>query len=275
MLQSAAQCVYNIRVPDLSMQSALFRIWLKDEYVQRSGVPLAAGTQVSRIANCSTVEQIEGDLDAHYEKDALAGLLAKLTYSEDDLKQGRPPLHGIPIDGNFVNGTGTYRSAINLYRKFRHAQEAERTIERRMLEPAPSLDESVGTLLTKTEREALAKSRIGQGRFRSHVMELWDYQCAVSGATILLTASHMKPWRSSTNSERLDGWNGLALSPAYDAAFDAGLITFDKAGRLIMSRRLGNLDAAILGFATAARIEGLQPRHVPYLDYHRRHCLRD
>jgi hypothetical protein len=95
--------------------------------------------------------------------------------------------------------------------------------------------EADGTLLP-TEREALAKARIGQGRFRLALLRRW-HGCAVTGCTIeaLLTASHVKPWRDSTNIERLDPENGLLLVPTLDRLFDRGLITFAMDGSMVPS----------------------------------------
>jgi hypothetical protein len=83
-------------------------------------------------------------------------------------------------------------------------------------------------------------SRVGQGRFREDAMGLWGGRCAVTGLDIppLQDASHIKPWRDSDYRERLDPYNGLLPSPAYDAAYDAGLITLAQGGQLIISARL-------------------------------------
>jgi putative restriction endonuclease len=50
-----------------------------------------------------------------------------------------------------------------------------------------------------------------------------------------LPASHCKPWRDSTNEERLDGENGLLLTPSIDHLFDRGFISFQDNGQLIVS----------------------------------------
>jgi hypothetical protein len=122
-----------------------------------------------------------------------------------------------------------------------------------------------------TVRQAMVQSRIGQGRFRYDVMEVWDGRCAVTGldVPVLLRASHIKPWRDSDNRERLDKYNGLLLSPTYDAAFDAGLITFDVNGEIIISAKLTEPQAGQLGFNAAARISGLRDEHRDYLNHHR------
>lgn len=251
------------------MKTREFRHWLESEYLQRSGKLLAAGTQVSRTANCSTVEQYEGDLDEHFERDGLAGLLRKLAYMTDERDEGRLPRHRIPINGDAVNGSTTYRSAIQLYRKFRVASfGVQPSIEETQGEAA-LLSAVIAETLTKTEREALVKSRIGQGRFRSLVLEIWDYRCAVTGSGLLLTASHIKPWKVATNLERLDGWNGLALSPTFDRAFDAGLITFEDNASIRLSPRLPTIEAARLGIKPSLHAVGLQRKHSSYLAIHR------
>ena len=89
------------------MQEARFKVWLG---VERE---LNARTVGSRISNCRRVEHYEGDLDAHYDADGLAGLMDRLN--------PRGPEHRIPINGNIYNGTATLKSAVSLYRDFRNA----------------------------------------------------------------------------------------------------------------------------------------------------------
>jgi predicted restriction endonuclease len=50
-----------------------------------------------------------------------------------------------------------------------------------------------------------------------------------------LRASHCKPWRDSSNEERLDGENGLLLTPSIDHLFDRGFISFRKSGQVLIS----------------------------------------
>lgn len=125
---------------------------------------------------------------------------------------------------------------------------------------------------TSTEKTALIKSRIGQGVFRERVLLYWTC-CAVTGFrdTGLLVASHIKPWKKSTNSERLDPWNGLLLSPNLDKAFDKGFITFEMDGLIRISPLL--TEAAKLGIEPSMRIE-LEPRHEKYMAHHREEEFR-
>lgn len=120
---------------------------------------------------------------------------------------------------------------------------------------------------TATEKTALIKSRIGQGAFRDKVLLHWT-GCAVTGFndTSLLVASHIKPWKKSTNSERLDQWNGLLLSPNLDKAFDKGFITFEMDGSIRLSPLF--IEAAKLGITSDMKI-ALKPDHEKYMAHHR------
>ena len=92
------------------------------------------------------------------------------------------------------------------------------------------------TSLEETEKASLVMSRRGQGLFRRRV-KLIEQKCRVTGvhSEKLLTASHIKPWKTSDNTERLDGNNGLFLSPHIDRLFDSGFITFTAAGEMLVS----------------------------------------
>src|SRR5205807_8849456 len=50
-----------------------------------------------------------------------------------------------------------------------------------------------------------------------------------------LIASHIQPWRDSSNEQRLDGENGLLLTPTADHLFDKGFISFENTGQLIVA----------------------------------------
>lgn len=120
---------------------------------------------------------------------------------------------------------------------------------------------------TTTEKVALIKSRIGQGSFREKILVHWTC-CAVTGFSdiSLLIASHIKPWKKSTDSERLDQWNGLLLSPNLDKAFDKGFITFEPCGAIRLSPLLS--EPAKLGISPSMKIS-LKPQHEKYMAHHR------
>lgn len=93
--------------------------------------------------------------------------------------------------------------------------------------------------LEETAKASLIMARRGQGIFRNRV-KLIEQSCRVTGVSSekLLTASHIKPWKVSDNQERLDGNNGLFLSPHVDRLFDLGFITFTATGEMWVSPQL-------------------------------------
>ncbi len=64
-----------------------------------------------------------------------------------------------------------------------------------------------------------------------------EHACRITGVNREehLRASHCKPWRDATNEERLDGENGLLLTPSIDHLFDRGFIAFEDSGQVIVS----------------------------------------
>lgn len=127
--------------------------------------------------------------------------------------------------------------------------------------------------LGDTESERLQKARIGQERFRSALMDYWNAACPLTGIreTELLRASHIIPWAEcQTDQERLNVYNGLLLSALWDAAFDAGLVTFDDHGRAVPSPRLGGSAREALGIATSPTL-ALSNDHKSRLEWHRNH----
>jgi len=128
--------------------------------------------------------------------------------------------------------------------------------------------------LKETEKRRLIDARIGQGDFRKALIHYWR-QCPGTGCreTVLLRASHIKPWREANNIERLDPYNGILLSPNLDTAFDAGLISFTSAGRICISRTLNVRDAKSLGITKNIRAS-LDKKHLPYMEYHYRNVFQ-
>jgi hypothetical protein len=90
--------------------------------------------------------------------------------------------------------------------------------------------------IPETERQAVIQARRGQGLFRQRV-SMVERRCRITGVSNPehLRASHCKPWRDSSNEERLDGENGLLLTPSIDHLFDRGFIGFEGSGRLLVS----------------------------------------
>lgn len=138
--------------------------------------------------------------------------------------------------------------------------------------------------LEDTIRNASIQARRGQGIFRSNVQKM-EKACRLTGITnpALLIASHIRPWRScETADQRLDGANGLLLTPDADLLFDRGFISFEDSGEVRVSprfdqgdlRRLGLGEHAWkqLGFSEAPMpwlAQGFSDSQRDYLGYHR------
>ena len=130
---------------------------------------------------------------------------------------------------------------------------------------ASALDASV--------RDQLIRARRGQGLFRFRVFQL-ERACRLTGIARpdLLIASHVKPWRlCETTHERLDGANGLLLTPHVDRLFERGLIAFSGAGAVLRSPALAADDLARLGLgdACARNVGAFSERKRLYLEGHR------
>jgi hypothetical protein len=138
--------------------------------------------------------------------------------------------------------------------------------------PLDSFVERTRAMPKTTEAERLVVQRVGQDVFRAALLDFWNACCPLTGMTHprLLRASHMKPWADcETDAERLDAHNGLLLAAHLDAAFDAGLITFGIDGSLAISPALAQSDVDRLGLPALPVLQGLRPKHEPYLKHHR------
>lgn len=116
--------------------------------------------------------------------------------------------------------------------------------------------------LGDTEAERMQRVRIGQGLFRRALLGYWGGRCPLTGIgePALLRASHIVPWAEcKTDAERLDVHNGLLLAAHWDAAFDAGLVSFDDNGAALFAPELGTAARAVLGI----------PPLLPLTDLHR------
>lgn len=122
-----------------------------------------------------------------------------------------------------------------------------------------------------TEAERLVVQRVGQNVFRNALMEYWKGRCPLTGITdrALLRASHIVPWSEcETEALRLNVHNGLLLSALWDAAFDAGLVSFDDDGRPLCSTALTPVAAAQLNIKSVTPLK-LTDAHRTNLTRHR------
>ena len=121
-----------------------------------------------------------------------------------------------------------------------------------------------------TEKEALIKARLGHGQFRRSV-ELIEPACRVTGLNKkdFLIASHIKSWKDSDNFERLDGANGLLLSPHIDKLLDRHWISFTKEGKLIWKSEMAKLALDKWGIKGCKILKPLLSKQESYIKYHR------
>ena len=129
--------------------------------------------------------------------------------------------------------------------------------------------------LLETTREAIIRARRGQGLFKQRVIEI-EKRCRITGVDNLvhLVASHCKPWRDSTNEERLNGENGLLLTPSIDHLFDRGFIGFEDNGTLIISPVAHGPSLERMGIETRGRnVGGFTEGQRSFLDFHRNSVL--
>jgi hypothetical protein len=170
----------------------------------------------------------------------------------------------------------------------RHTHRAaERSVEMEPLGDIPSRDLSVwedhvrdaivlDDTLVETERQAVIQARRGQGIFRQRVSVV-EKQCRVTNVSNHehLRASHCKPWRDSTNEERLDGENGLLLTPSIDHLFDRGFIGFEGNGTLRISPVAHTPSLEKMGVRTAERVNvgAFSEGQRRYLEWHREYVF--
>ncbi len=127
--------------------------------------------------------------------------------------------------------------------------------------------------ISETEREALIMARRGQGLFKKNVQK-FERRCRLTGVEKIehLIASHCKPWRDCvSNEERLDGENGMLLTPNVDHLFDRGFISFEDDGTLLVSPVAHNESLRRMGIPVdqVRNVGGFSEGQRRYLEFHR------
>ena len=122
-----------------------------------------------------------------------------------------------------------------------------------------------------TTAQALIKARLGQGKYGLAVRQLWNHRCSVTGASTkaVLEASHIKSWADSNDAQRLDPNNGLLLSANLHKLFDAGLISFDDSGKMLVSSQLSQSEQEIFGIIGKKLSRKPSVETANYLSHHR------
>jgi putative restriction endonuclease len=132
------------------------------------------------------------------------------------------------------------------------------------------------TTIPETERINLVRSRIGQGLFKDRVKKI-ETRCRITQVDnpAHLIASHCKPWRDANNEERLNGENGLLLTPSIDHLFDRGFIGFENNGELIISPVAHRRSLQRMGIETERRMNvgSFTLGQKAFLEFHREAVL--
>ena len=159
-----------------------------------------------------------------------------------------------------TKGNGMYSAALKKYQEYLSDISGE--------DLAEDIQQIVADkTIASTEKAVYINARVGQGKFRQGLIDMWR-GCAVTGFadTRFLVASHIKPWKDSNNSERLDPYNGLLLLPNLDKVFDLCYITFSELGKIMIHKDLD--DYSKLGINKSQRVH-LTEEHQVNMAYHR------
>lgn len=159
-----------------------------------------------------------------------------------------------------------FRSALRKYLLFISADfenEKENLIAKKVTDVVNNKN------LTTTEKKSIVLSRLGQGLFRKGLINYWN-SCSLNDYRRfdLLVASHIKPWKDANNEERLDFYNGLLLPPNYDKLFDKGYISFDRKGKILISKFLKDEDIRVFNITKKEKLNRIETIHIKYLEYH-------
>ncbi|CAA0078279.1 Uncharacterised protein [Zhongshania aliphaticivorans] len=126
--------------------------------------------------------------------------------------------------------------------------------------------------IKNTEVERLVRQRVGQDIYRKAMLDYWGEACAVTGVAMpdILRASHSLPWAEcQSDAQRLDVFNGVLLTANLDVLFDRFLISFDRAGVIVISSVISELDRESLGLNDKLQLRWITERHEIYLQSHR------
>ena len=119
-------------------------------------------------------------------------------------------------------------------------------------------------------KKTLLNARRGQGVFRGNLEQI-ERKCRVTGLLDRrhLRASHIKPWFVCEDNEKLDGFNGLLLSPHVDHLFGRGYVSFSDSGDLLVSKELNKAVLESWGISLPRNVGPFREEQRRYLEYHR------
>jgi putative restriction endonuclease len=131
------------------------------------------------------------------------------------------------------------------------------------------------TDISPAQKSDLLKSRHGQGVFRTN-LELNEHSCRITGVLDRrhLWATHIKPWSECDDAEKLDGSNGLLMSPHVAHLFERGYISFSDEGDLLVSQELNPVVLDNWHIQLPLSVGEFRPEQCYFLGYHRREVFQ-
>ena len=140
-----------------------------------------------------------------------------------------------------------------------------RSLDNQISEGNENLDE-----ITETDQVREVIVRKVQGKYRKNLEHI-ESCCRVTGLAdkSFLIASHAKPWVKSIHKEKIDGNNGLLLSPHIDKLFDKGWVSFRQDGEMLVKEQRVLKVLEIWGIEYPQNVGSFSDEQEVYLSYHR------
>ena len=131
-------------------------------------------------------------------------------------------------------------------------------------------------LITSTESEIKAKIRVRESKFREKLEPIWNHACPICGISLrdLLRASRAKPWKDSSNEERLDSYNGILLCANHDSLYNKGYVSFNAKGNIFISEKIDEKDYDKFLLNVDVKIP-IEVEHKPYFNWHKKYIFKD
>lgn len=137
-----------------------------------------------------------------------------IAWDADDLETGLAKVYG--FNWRLVENPFVYAS---------DGSSEEELVERLVLKP-----EQAGEVFARVKVRGAA-----QAIFRKVLLRVYEGSCAFCGLTFVdaLEASHIVPWASASDEQRLNPSNGILLCSVHHRLFDGGLMTISKSGKIV------------------------------------------
>ncbi len=168
-------------------------------------------------------------------------------------------------DRNIAGASHGAKADIEIWEEFRSDWE-KRTFEseRLMIQitgRSKELEDDAKIFPEGKTREAIVRTRVNQGFFRSAVLAAYGSTCCITGCSIaeLLNASHIVPWATDVKN-RTNPRNGLCLNVLHDRAFDSGLLTVTPELRVMISPKAKRKSSGLGNQELLLRYEGAPVR---------------